>query len=266
MHDRADFIHLLYNSPKWRKDLLGVPGQARALTQLPTSRRPMPQAPLIGRDDEIARLRDIKGDLVLVGKPGVGKTFLLQELMKENWGLFDDGWFPADLEDAIRELKPRRIVLDDAHLRDGSDDRLAVLQQLRREMDANFDVVAVVWPGQQKDVSQALPDSSTFELPELGRDQILEVIKAVGVTEPRELQALLVDQAMGRAGLAATLAYACVHGRTGDVAIGDALLTDIVGWSTRLVGGESRQVLGVLAISGNSGATMQQVEQATWSR
>ena len=262
VHDRADFIHLLYNSPKWRKDLLGVPGQARALTQLPTSRRPMPQAPLIGRDDEIVQLRDIKGDLVLVGKPGVGKTFLLQELMKENWGLFDDGWFPADLEDAIRELKPRRIVLDDAHLRDGPDDRLAVLQQLRREMDANFDVVAVVWPGQQKDVSQALPDSSTFELPELGRDQILEVIKAVGVTEPRELQALLVDQAMGRAGLAATLAYACVHGRTGDVATGDALLTDIVGWSTRLVGGESRQVLGVLAISGNSGATMQQVEQA----
>ena len=61
VHDRADFIQLLYDSPKWRKDLLGVPGQARALTQLPTSRRPMPPVPLIGRDDEIAQLRDIKG-------------------------------------------------------------------------------------------------------------------------------------------------------------------------------------------------------------
>ena len=261
VHDRADFIHLLYDSPKWRKDLLGVPGQARALTQLATSRRPMPPVPLIGRDDEIAQLRDTEGDLVLVGKPGVGKTFLLQELMKENWGLFDAGWAAADLEDAIRELKPRRIVLDDAHLRDGKDDRLAVLQKLRREMDADFDIVAVSWPGQQKDVSLALPDSCPFELPELGRDQILEVIRAVGVAEPRELQALLVDQAMGRAGLAATLAYACVRGRTGDVATGDALLNDIVGWSTHLVGGESRLVLGVIALSGNSGATMQQVEQ-----
>ena len=30
VHDRADFIQLLYHSSKWRKDLLGVPGQARA--------------------------------------------------------------------------------------------------------------------------------------------------------------------------------------------------------------------------------------------
>ena len=261
VHDRADFIQLLYHSSKWRKDLLGVPGQARALTVLPAKSRPMPPVPLIGRDDEIARLRDIEGDIVLVGKPGVGKTFLLQELMKDDWGLFDVGRPPADLEEAIRDLKPRRVVLDDAHLRDGKDDRLAVLQQLRREMDANFDVVAVSWPGQQKDVSLALPDSSPFQLPELGQDQILEVIEAVGVAEPRELQASLVEQAMGRAGLAATLAYACVHGRTGDVATGDALLTDIVGWSTRLVGEESRQVLGVLALSGKSGATRQQVEQ-----
>ena len=35
VHDRADFIQLLYHSSKWRKDLLGVPGQARALTVLP---------------------------------------------------------------------------------------------------------------------------------------------------------------------------------------------------------------------------------------
>ena len=58
----------------------------------------MPPVPLIGRDDEIAQLRDIAGDLVLAGKPGVGKTFLLQELMKENWGLFDAGGAAADLE------------------------------------------------------------------------------------------------------------------------------------------------------------------------
>ena len=113
----------------------------------------------------------------------------------------------------------------------------------------------------ERRIPLALPDSSPFQLPELGRDQILEVIEAVGVAEPRELQASLVDQAMGRAGLAATLAYACVRGHTGDVATGDVLLTDIVGWFTRFIGGESRLVLGVLALSGKSGATRQQVEQ-----
>ena len=55
---------------------------------------------------------------MLAGKPGVGKTFLLQELMKENWVSSTLAGLQADLEDAIREMKPRRIVLDDAHLRD----------------------------------------------------------------------------------------------------------------------------------------------------
>ena len=259
VHDRANFIELLYRSPQWRRDLLGVSGQARALTRLPANRRPTPQVPLIGRDDEITRLRGVEGDLVLVGKPGVGKTFLLQELMKEDWALFvDDDWRIEALGDAIRELRPRRVVLDDAHLRD---DRLPALRKLRLEIGADFDIVAVSWPGQRDDVAQTLPDSSTFELLELDRDQILEVIKEVGVADPRELQALLVNQAMGRAGLAATLAYACVRGRTSAVARGDALLTDVVGWFTRFLGDESRQVLGVLALAGDSGATTQQVGQ-----
>ena len=171
VHDKANFIQLLHQSPQWRRDLLGVPAQARALTRSPANRRPMPEIPLIGRDDEIAQLRRTKGDLVVVGKPGVGKTFLLQELMKEDWGLFDDGWAIAGLEDAIREMRPRRVVLDDAHLRA---DRLTMLRRLRLEMDTEFDIVAVSWPGQQDEVTQALPDSSVFQILELDRDQILE--------------------------------------------------------------------------------------------
>jgi len=83
VHDRGDFIDLLYRSPRWRRDLLGVAGQARALTRLPATRRPTPEVPVIGRDGDLEHLRNIAGDLVLSGKPGIGKTFLLQKLMRE---------------------------------------------------------------------------------------------------------------------------------------------------------------------------------------
>ncbi len=259
VYDRADFVLFLNRSPQWREDLLSVAGQARALSRLPATRRPVPDIPITGRDEDLERLRRIAGDLVLVGKPGIGKTFLLEKLMSEDWGLFDDGWAVAALEDAIRELRPRRVVLDDAHLKE---DRIAVLRQLRREMDAEFDIVAVSWPGQQADVAAALVGSSSFEVRELDREQILQIIKDVGVAGPPEMQALLVNQALGRAGLAVTLAHACISGHVHEVASGDALLTDIVGWFARSIGSESRHVLGVLALAGNSGATMEQVARA----
>lgn len=259
VHDRGDFVQLLYGNPRWCKDLLGVAGIARALTRLPASRRPTPEIRLIGRDADLAELRGADGDLVISGKPGIGKTFLLERLMEEDWGLFDAGWSLDQLEAAVRELRPRRVVLDDAHLKG---DRLAELRQLRREMNADFDLVAVSWPGELDEVAGALPGASTAVVRELERDQILEVIEEVGIVGPRSLQAHLVNQAMGRAGLAVTLAYACVRGNVQGVATGEALLQDIVGWFTRSLGQESRYVLGVLALAGKTGVTLRQVAYA----
>ena len=256
VHGRDDFVRQLYHNPRWRKDLLGVPGAARALSRFPANARPAPAIPLIGRVEDLERLRKAEGDIVLVGRPGVGKTFLLDHLVDEDWGLFDAGRDVADLEDAIREVQPRRVVIDDAHL---DADRLVEVQRLRREMGFAFSIVAVSWPGQTDAVEGRLQEASCVDVRQLERDQILQVITEVGVAGPPDLQRRIVNQAHGCVGLAVTLASACVAGRVDDVATGEALLDDLAGWYGRTLGAESRHVLGVLALAGNAGATLDQV-------
>ena len=260
VHDRDDFIALLYGNAAWRRALLGVPGEARALSRIPTTRRPTPETPLIGRDQEVEQLKAVKGDVVIFGKPGIGKTFLLQQLMEDEWGLFDDGWQISQLEDAVRDMQPSRIVVDDAHL---LGDRLSRLRQLRSQMSAHFTIAAVTWPGSIDEVYGALPGATLFEIRELERDQILEVIEEVGIVGPVSLQAHIVNQAHGRVGLAVTLSHLVLKGGgLRDVATGDALRRDIVGWYARSIGVGSRYVLGFLALSGHNGATLSQVGRA----
>ncbi len=186
IHDQGDFIHLLYNNPQWRRDLLNVAGIAKALSRFPATSRPTPSIPLIGRDGDLERLRCVNSDLVLVGKPGVGKTFLLEQLAAEEWCLFDAGWSLADFEDAIREMRPRRIVIDDAHFDEG--DRIPQIRRLRREMEAEFCIVAVTWPSQASVVDAAMRDAVRIEVEELEGDQIVQLVEAVGVVGPPDLQ------------------------------------------------------------------------------
>ena len=155
VHDRGDFVRMLYDHPQWRKDLLGVAGAAKALSRFPANSRPTHPIPLIGRDADLQRLQAVTGDLLLVGRPGVGKTFLLEQLASEDWGLFDAGWAIDRLEDAIREMKPRRVVIDDAHLTE--EDRIPQVMRLRREMNVDFGIAAVSWPGQADTVAGKLP-------------------------------------------------------------------------------------------------------------
>ena len=256
VHDRGDFAQLLYEHPQWRKDLLSVPGVAGALSRFPATSRPTPTIPLTGRDDELEALRATEGDLLILGKAGIGKTFLLHELLEEGWGLFDAGRSLPELEDAIREMKPARVIIDDAHF---VAHRITELCRLRKEMDGDFAIIATSWPGQTDRVAGAFPDEPpTFSLEELDRDQILKIIQAVGIAGPDELLWQLIFQADGRPGLAVTLARACVSGGARDVVGGETLLKDVVGWYERALSEKTRDVLGFLALAGASGATVEQ--------
>ena len=256
VHDRGDFAHLLYRHPQWRKDLLGVHGVAGALSRFPATSRPTPAISLVGRNDELEALRTADGDLLILGKAGIGKTFLLHELVEGGWGLFDTGRSLSDLEDAIREMDPPRIVIDDAHF---GPERIAEVCRLRKEMDADFALVATSWPGQKDKVGGAFPEQPPIlSIEELDRDQILEIINAVGIAGPEELLWQLIFQAHGRPGLAVTLARACMSGGVEDVVWGETLLKDVVGWYEHTLGEKTRHVLGFLALAGATGATLEQ--------
>ena len=257
VHDRDEFVRLLYDNPRWRKELLDIAGAARALSRFPAFRGPAPALSLIGRDDDLERLQRTTGDVVLVGRPGVGKTFLLAQLAAESWCLFDAGRSAGDLPDAIREMRPERIVIDDAHL--AGENRIPDLRRLRKEMVADFGIVAVTWPGQVSAVSTLLGNPIRVDVEELDREQILSIIEEAGVEGPVELQRRLVDQARGCAGLAVMLAWSCVAGGVQAAASGDVLLAHLARWYERTLGSDSRDTLGALALAGDHGATLAQV-------
>lgn len=262
-HDRADFVQLLYRNSGWRKKLLGVPGLAGAVTRFPAGARPFPGVPIVGREEELAALRDSERDVIVVGKPGIGKTFLLEQLVADEWALFDALRDIPELEDAIRDVRPRCLIIDDAHLVD--DDRIGRVLSLRREMGADFHLAAVTWPGQLDDLIVELPDADIHQIGELDRGEIIEVLNSVGLHGPDGLLSAINDQVRGRAGLAVTLARACLSGETFEVATGSWLLKDLLHWYERALSdldANFDEIFGVLAIAGRAGMSTKEISEA----
>ena len=258
--DQEAAAEFFYRHPDWRKQVLGIADTAPALALYPQTERIALPVPLIERDSVLDELRSATGDVLLVGKPGVGKTAVLRQLASEEWGLFDVGESRERVADAILETQPRRILVEDAHL---NPDRLAQLRQLRTETGASFALVATTWPGGRAELAMTLGDARVFELEDLSRVHIGELIRQIGIQGPNELMRLLVDQSRGRPGLATTLALACVSGRVDKAASGRTLLEDTLRWYSRVLGGyEIRTALGVMALSGNRGASLDEIASA----
>ena len=257
---RSWFADQLYSAPHWRKELLGLTGATPALSAIPPSRRPSIVLPLVGRQQVLERLRAIDGDTLIVGKPGIGKTAVLRELVGEDWGLFlvDDS--NERLPDAIREQRPSRIILDDAHFSPG---RLTKLRQLREEIDGDFRIVAVTWPGAKDAVFGDLGLSARHvEIGPLSRDDIVTVIAQAGIKGPVDFVREIVNQAMGRPGLATTLALMSLNGKAQEVVTGEALLQDTRVTYRDALGDQSADVLAVMALSGGAGVDFDTIATA----
>jgi hypothetical protein len=228
IYTQSAIAQLLYSEPRWCKELLGLEGKSPALSIFPQTRRyRFDNAVLIGREQDKSWLSQIKNDVLLIGQPGCGKTFLLYNFAKENDGVFVISNDINSITEEIRSKSPRFLVIDDAQ----SNDRLNLILQIkhmREEIYADFKIIAVCWPSKKDMVSSILNIANKEEnirnLSLLTQDQIVEVIKDCGIGGPNQLIQAIVNQAVGKPGLAATLCYLCKSGEIDSVFLGDALI------------------------------------------
>jgi len=242
IYDGAAFADRLYRNAEWRLELLGITGAPTALSALPSTSRFQTDGPLIGRDEVCAWLTNAQGDLLLSGQPGMGKTSVLRTLVKADRGLFLVSDDMRMIADAVRDLQPEVILIDDAHL---NIELLRKVAHLRQELEAAFRIAADCWPADCDSLVSLLDlePSQYLQLEPLTRDQMVEVVKALGIAGPNALIRELVTQADGKPGLAVTLCRACLRRGIQRIVSGEELVHEI----TRVLGQSERSKLAILA-------------------
>jgi hypothetical protein len=260
IYSQASIADRLYYVPRWCKELLALTGQPSALTLIPKSDRPLVDSRLVGRDPDLAWLKQSSGDRLVIGSPGSGKTFLLLSLTKEGLALFLVDTDKTAIAHAIRSQQPNAIIVDDAHLDPAV---ISILRQLRQEVGADFDIIATGWAGDKDTLAVALnlPETQIHEIELLTRDEIVDVIKNAGLSGPRELIREIVDQSEGRPGLAVTLTLLCRTGGVRDVVFGEAISRELSVAFGRLVGERAKTTLGVFSLGGDAGLDIETVSE-----
>ena len=258
IYDQDWFALRLYRESVWCKRLLQVIGRPHALSPFPITTRPVLGDQVLGREREMRWLLARRGDCLLSGAPGSGKTFLLRALVLQGQGLFMVDDDREQVANDLRELSPRAVIIDDAHVDPGKVERFV---QLRREVGSDVRVIATSWPGSAVAVQAALqiPRAEVLDLDLIDADTMIEIIKSTGIGGPDELLFCIRQQAAGRPGLAATLAHLCLAGDVKDVVSGEALLDQLAVQLDGLIDTEAQRLLAPFALGGASGARPERV-------
>ena len=245
-------VPLLWNLRSLVDWLLGI--RSGGLSLEPIDRREA-IGKILGREDDVNWLWDTQGDLIVVAQPGCGKTFLLREYVKRGGGLFAIADDRDLLADSIRREAPRAVIVDDAHY---NKQRLLTILQIRKELDVAFRIISTSWPNEEDELRELLgvPSTSIRHLRLLSRNEIVQIIKNLGLIGPNELIRELVDQSQGRAGLAVTLTKVCLDQGVQEIALGDALARNTKTTFAPRVGDESIPILSAFAIGGDAGLTL----------
>ena len=259
LYDRSACVSFIYSSPRWRKKLLGIEGKRPALSTFSANHRSRLDVGTIGREESISWLHGIQTDSLLIGQPGSGKTHLLYELVRVGQGYFLVSDDFNHLADSIRSLKPKMIMVDDAH---SEIDIIRRLVQLRHDVDAEFIILAAVWEGFEKDAVRALggDNVSKHYLEPLTPKEILEVIKAAGVYGPDWLLEEIISQSLGKPGLAVTIAKNVVLlGKANEVFTSSHLLFETRKVLEQFKWEKGNEILPYFALGGRCGMSIEVV-------
>jgi hypothetical protein len=261
IHAQDAFTDLLYHSPRWCRDLLGLTGDPPALSVYPLSRRPLASAPLVGREDDLRWLRETEGDLVLAGQPGSGKTFLFRELAFVDEGLFVIDRDMGRIAASLRAEQPPAVMVDDAHL---DPEFLTRLRHLRTHLGAAFRILANTWPSEADAAATALGVGSAAirQLEQLSRPEIAQVVEHCGIAGPDELIHEILNQAGGLPGLAVTLALLCLREGVREIVTAGSLFRNVRRSLESVVGERAVPILACFAVGGEAGMPADAVARA----
>ena len=259
-YDQDWFADRLYREPEWCKRLLGVTGRPHALSVFPLSRRPPLGDDVLGREREKQWLLDHRGDCLLAGQPGSGKTFLLRALALEGKALFMVAEDREQLANDVRSLEPEAVIVDDAHAHPTF---IATLVQLRSEIHAGFRIIATCWPGNAEQVMADLQvgRASLLTLDLVDADTMIEIIRSAGIQGPNRLLYAIRSQAAGRPGLAATLVHLCLAGDIGAATTGEGLVDAVASDLDRVLEVDSMTLLAPFALGGDAGVRQEDVAE-----
>lgn len=261
--DSSWYAQKLLKYPHLCKSLLGITLDYPALSPLPSNPRFSNVIITIGREEEKKRifaLFEEKEDFIISGQPGSGKTHLLREIAKIGEAYFILTEDINVIASEIRQKKPKFILLEDAHSKKNLVEKLIIL---RRELSADFKIAIDTWPSSKEILSQTLniPGNNVVVLEPLTRDELVELVRAEGISGPNWIIKSIVDQSRGKPGLASFLSQQFVKGFTNEVVFGNALLNRVK--SDNFEDEKLIPLLSILSLGGESGIDLDKVSEIT---
>jgi hypothetical protein len=201
------------------------------LSKMPISSRTIVDIPLIGREEEYEQLKNGSGDMLVVGHPGIGKTFLLYKLAQDNSAYFLNQDSRYNLLNAINIIKPKILFIDDAHK---NPEMLLELLYIRNISENKFRIIATCWPTAALDTVKYYGNFDNNEIislglfgPDLLADLLFALLDHFNLSGNDPLTQNIINQSNGFPGIAVGHFLRCINKSGIDVINGKALLSHI---------------------------------------